>query len=132
MAIKRFNEPEKAPEGTPEGKNSTSMFTPFKPAEDKRKAALGERVYSQGQDSQESLAEAEAEFKRVAGDVERAMPMIQELVQLHARMTAMPTASTLRMFTKKIEEIAQDPADSRAVITMSMAFIAYLQSRMGN
>lgn len=129
MAIKRFgeqHEPEQKPQ-TP----VKSMFTPFQEKEDHRRSALGERVYTQGQDSQAALEDAQAEFRNAVGDIERAMPVVQELMQLYTRMSAMPSAVTLKAFTNRVEEISKGD-DVSAILTLALSLIAHLQSRMGS
>lgn len=129
MAIKRFGE-QPEPEQKPQAPVK-SMFTPFQEQEDHRRSALGERVYTQGQDSQAALEDAQAEFRSAIGEIDRALPVVQELMQLYTRMSAMPSAVTLKAFTSKVEEITKG-GDVNAVLTLSMSLIAHLQSRMGN
>jgi len=130
MAIKRFDaqpEPEQKAQAPVK-----SMFTPFQEKEDLRRSALGERVYQQGQDTQGALEEAQEEFKAAIGDIERAMPVVQELLQLYARMSSMPSPITLKAFTAKVDEVISQTGEVRAVLTLSLSLISYLQNRLGN
>jgi len=130
MAIKRFDaqpEPEQKPQAP-----AKSMFTPFQEKEDLRRSALGERVYQQGQDTQGALEEAQEEFKAAIGDIERAMPVVQELLQLYMRMSSMPSPITLKAFTAKVDEVISQTGEVRAVLTLSLSLISYLQTRLGS